>query len=288
MASQSRSFEQIYAGVDGETTRSLAEFRRDHPPKKLRVDGHTWDYVAFGRGGTPVLFLHGMAGAYDIWWQVLKALEERYRVLSLTYPPVEGLEALARGILAILTKEGISRTNVVGSSLGGYLAQFLAARQPERIRRAVLANTFPPNDLVAQRNRAAGRVLPLLPSWLLMRNFRQSVERAIYPASGNSEIVRAFLLEQSSGAMSKAQFLARYHCVIASFDPPELESLQIPTMIIEADNDPLVDETLREMLKATYPSAMVRTLHGLGHFPYLNQPTTYSALLRHFLQDETH
>lgn len=53
-------------------------------------------------------------------------------------------------------------------------------------------------------------------------------------------------------------------------------------MIIEADNDPLVEESLREQLKATYPSAQVHTLRGVGHFPYLNEPEAYTALLAGF------
>ncbi len=88
------------------------------------------------------------------------------------------------------------------------------------------------------------------------------------------------------GRMSKAQFMARYHAVIDPFAPPDLTALQIPAMIIEADNDPLVAETLREMLKATYPEAAVQTLHAAGHFPYLNEPERYTELLTTFWNSE--
>ena len=54
-------------------------------------------------------------------------------------------------------------------------------------------------------------------------------------------------------------------------------------MIIEADNDPLVEEALREQLKDIYSSATVHTLSGVGHFPYLNQAETYTQLLLDFL-----
>jgi pimeloyl-ACP methyl ester carboxylesterase len=53
-------------------------------------------------------------------------------------------------------------------------------------------------------------------------------------------------------------------------------------LIIEADNDPLVEETLREMLKANYPSAGIKTLQDMGHFPYLNRAGEYSKILEAF------
>ena len=56
-------------------------------------------------------------------------------------------------------------------------------------------------------------------------------------------------------------------------------------LIIEANNDPLIEEKLRERLKTTYPSAQVKILNHVGHFPYLNQPEEYTQILLDFLTD---
>ena len=277
------TFQKIYARVDPEARRSLEAFRRDHPLKQVSASGDTWDYVALGKGEETVLFLHGMAGAYDIWWQVLERLADQYRIISTTYPPVESLASLTLGIRAILAEEQVQKANIVGSSLGGYLAQYLVARHPELISRAVFANTFPPNEVIAGKTRLAAQLLPYLPSSLLMYGLRQNTEKRLYPASGHSEILRAFLLEQYSGAMTKAQFLARYHCVVDPFEAPNPQELGVPALILETDNDPLVEESLREMLKTTYPPAAVHSLGAVGHFPYLNVPDIYAAALRQFL-----
>jgi len=53
-------------------------------------------------------------------------------------------------------------------------------------------------------------------------------------------------------------------------------------MIIEADNDPLVERSLREQLKATYSTAEVVTLSN-GHFPYLSMPDEYTSYVNDFL-----
>ena len=280
-------FDELFTKVDAGTTVSLQAFHQNHPPQQVEVDSTTWEYVAFGQGEEAILFLHGMTGAYDIWWQQMEALQNRYRVISVTYPPVDNLEELSQGVLAILKRESIEKVNVVGSSLGGYLAQYLVATRTEKVAQAVFANTFPPNDIIAEKNRAIGTALPYLPEWLVMNVLRASFRDSVYPASGYDELTLAYMLEQSYGRMSKAQVWGRFRCVIDPFTPADSAALGIPVMIIEADNDPLVEETLREQLKATYPSATVYTLHDVGHFPYLSNAEEYTRLLEEFFEATT-
>ncbi len=276
-------FEELYAKVDTVTVASLKAFREAHPFQTLNVDGVQWTYLALGQGDETILFLHGMTGAYDIWWQQMEALQGRYRVISVTYPPLDSLGALEQGVMAILEAEGVDHFYVVGSSLGGYLAQYLVTRHPTIIRGAVFANTFPPNEIIAEKNKTIGAALPYLPAWLVMKVLSDSMRENVYPASGGSDLVLAFGLEQTYGRMSKAQVLARYRCVIEPFEAPNMAELGIPVMIIEADNDPLVEAALRQQLKETYPTAKVVTLSN-GHFPYLSMPAQYTSYLEAFFE----
>ncbi len=277
------TFDELAGRVDPQVRRSLLDFRAQHPPQQLTVGRATWEYVALGQGPETIVFLHGMTGAYDIWWQQMLALAPYYRVISVTYPPVETLEGLAQGVLAVMDAEGVARAHFVGTSLGGYLAQYLMAAHPDRLHgKVVLGNTFPPNELQRQKNGRLIRVLPLLPEWMIMRIFRRSFQERIYPAAGYSELVLAYMLEQSDGRMSKAQVVARARALLEPFPPADPAALGLQVMIIEADNDPLVEPELRALLKATYPTAEVHTLTGVGHFPYLNAAETYTALLADF------
>lgn len=275
-------FRKIYTHVSADTEQSLRAFRSNHPLNELIVEGMPWNYISLGQGRETILLLHGMTGGYDIWWQQIEALQDHFRFIAPTYPPLPSLAKLNRGVMAILAREQVEKFNVVGTSLGGYLAQYLVAGQPDRIEKAVFANTFPPNNIIREKFGRLGSLLPWLPEWMVMRNFRKATGEKIYPAAGNSELVLAYMLEQFYGRMSKDQVVARFRCVIDSFDPPDIQSSGISALIIEADNDPLVEETLRKMLKAAYPTAGIKTLHDAGHFPYLNRPDEYSTILGSF------
>ncbi len=276
-------FDEVYAKAGAPESESLSAFRVNYPPSSLEVNGVDWEYVVLGGGAETILFLHGMTGAYDIWWRQLETLQSEYRVIAVTYPAVNTLAEMDEGVMSILDGEGVDKLNVVGTSLGGYFAQYLVANHPDRILRAVFSNTFPPNDLIAEKNKTIGAALPFLPEWLVIDVLRGSFASSVYPASGNDELTLAFLNEISYGRMSKAQVVGRFHCVVEKFEAPNISVLGIPVLIIEADNDPLVELALREQLKVTYPSAEVQTLSGVGHFPYLNRASEYTKLLVDFL-----
>lgn len=270
-----KSFVQLYPQTDA-LQQDFERFRTKSL-QQVPIDGHTWNYLATGSGEETLLFLHGMGGAYDIWWQQIEALQDSYRILAPTYPAVSTMQALAEGIIAILDQEKITEVHLIGSSLGGDIAQYLAAYYPERVKSAVFGNTFVADR--AFRDMAAPMFAPLrwAPEWLIRYQFRKGVHSQHYPASGNSDFLRAYLLEQGYGAMEITQFKNRALCVLDIYD--KRLTKDIPLLIIESDNDPLVPETFSAQVKTTYPGAAVYTFSGAGHFPYLSHPDTYTRVL---------
>ena len=280
------SASELYDGKDQTVLNSLSDFRKT-PTQSLDYEGNSWKYLVTGKGKESILFLHGMAGNYDFWWQQISALKDDYRIVSVTYPPVSNLAEMGKAIIAILDKNNIKEINVVGSSLGGYFAQYLLATYPNRVKKAVFGNTFPPNDLLEKQNSKLVVVAKVVPEWLMMYFLRQGLYKNVIPAAQNDPLAKAVLVENTYGRMSKAQFVARYNCVIDKFQPNNDLSKQKNIMIFEADNDPLVPVALRTKLKQLYPQAQVHTFHGKGHFPYLNATLEYNAALKQFLFDST-
>lgn len=279
---QKFTFEKRYPLKDSVLS-SLQAFRAE-PVKTIQLDGNNWKYHVAGQGDTTLLFLHGMGGSYDIWWQQIDHFKKHYKTVSLTYPPVTNLNDLSKGVLAILDKEKISKVIIIGSSLGGYLTQYLAVNHPDRVLKAMLGNTFSPNLENKAKNETLVKVMQWLPEWFVIQNIRNKYNKEVVPASQNSPIVDAFLNELLGTEVTRKVFIARYYCVVDTFTAKI--SPNIPLQITEADNDPLVSKNLRDLLKKMYPQAKVVTLHNAGHFPYLMDAKAYNQIIETFLNQK--
>jgi maspardin len=273
------TFEELYPHKD--TVLSSLQVFRNEPTSDIKMGDFNWHYHVAGQGDTTILFLHGMGGSYDIWWQQINYFKNHYKIVSLTYPPVTHLTDLSKGILAILEKEKIQKVVIIGTSLGGYLSQYLAVNHPEKVMKVMLGNTFPPNTENKANNESLVKKMTWAPEWFVIKSIREKYNKEVIPASGNSPIANAFLNELLGKGVNRAVFIARYYCVVDTFTPKIASN--IPLQIVESDNDPLVNKHLLDMLKTTYPQAKVINLHEKGHFPYLMDAQDYNKIIEEFL-----
>jgi pimeloyl-ACP methyl ester carboxylesterase len=275
------NFFKIYTNNDS-FSKSLKKLQAK-PTKEIIIDGVKWHYYTGGKGTKTILFIHGMGGAYDLWWQQITAFEKDYKVISYTLPEsINTLKKTSNGILKILESEKVNTFYAVGTSMGGYITQYLVNLIPDRIDKAVFGNTFPPNTLIQKENATKSKIIPYLPEILIAKLGEKKLQNEIIPAAKNSQLLKAFL---PSIYFSKKQFMNRYYVVIDKFtaNPNSYKIKRIPKLIIESDNDPLIQPELRTKIKLLYKDAMVYTFHNEGHFPYINAAETYNIVLRDFL-----
>jgi pimeloyl-ACP methyl ester carboxylesterase len=100
-----------------------------------------------GGSGEPLLLVHGLAGSWRNWCEVLPALLERYRVIAVDLPghghsaaPPRGATTadLAASVAAVLEAEAVEGVTVAGHSLGGLVSLRLARTRPELVRGLLL------------------------------------------------------------------------------------------------------------------------------------------------------
>ena len=263
-------------------SQSLREFQ-SRKTTKIEINNIKWTYYSGGHGAKTVLFLHGMSGSYDLWWQQIQNLEKDFKVISYSLPEsINNLEETSNGIQAILEKEKVDTFIAIGTSMGGYISQYLVSTMPERIEKVVFGNTFPPNDIIVNANESKAKIIPYLPELVLLKLSDKKLNIELIPAANNSELLKAFL---PSIPYSKKQFMNRYAIVIDKFkiDPSKPMSKSIPKLIIESNNDPLVQKELRKALIKLYPEAETYTFKKAGHFPYINEAVLYNEVLNRFL-----
>ncbi len=148
-----RSIEQIYAYAPEAARNRLRAFRERYPAKIMdRPSGmyRCWDINDAHSANLPVVFLPTGLGHGEMWFPYL--LEGRYftRCIAFSLADANDVTTLAEEYLDMLTVLGVSRFVLVAQSVGGLVAQVMAARAPERVAGLCLITSgAPAKDLPA-------------------------------------------------------------------------------------------------------------------------------------------
>ncbi|UYM06487.1 alpha/beta fold hydrolase [Solicola gregarius] len=132
-------------------------------------DGAAIHYDVRGDGERSLLLLAGQSNDHR-WWDSVRAdFDARFRTIAVDWrgtgasdKPADDSYSTTRfadDALAVLDDLGIARTHLYGTSMGGRVAQWLAAGHPDRVDRLVLGCTSPGGRHGFERNGAVIRSL---------------------------------------------------------------------------------------------------------------------------------
>ncbi len=196
----------------------------------------------------------------------------------LRFPPTVPytLEDMAEDTVGLLDALGIGRAHLVGASMGGMIAQLVAAGFPQRTLSLTSIMSTTGNRALPRADRRATRALlmkprdPLDPEAVIARNVhvRKAVQSPVYPKS-DAELYDAAALAFHRGGYDPAGVARQLAATIVAADRrPLLSRISVPALVIHGDADPLVKlkcglDTARHLQNAD-----LEILPGMGHdFP---------------------
>jgi 3-oxoadipate enol-lactonase len=255
------------------------------PTRTVRI---AWESIG---SGEPVLMIHGLGYARWGWEPVAAPLAERFRLLlfdnrgvgeSDVPPGPYTIRELAEDALGVLDAAGLERAHVVGTSLGGMVAQELALGWPERACRLVLACTTPGGERAYPMPVATRRLMAeslALPPAVALRRF---VENALAPDAPRDlveQIVAHRLAAPPDPLGWAAQAAAGF-----SFDAFErVGEIAAPTLVLHGTADGVVDPRNSQLLAALIPDARLELFPGKGHLFFWEEPERFVSLVTDFL-----
>ncbi len=255
-------------------------FAAQFPERRLVLNGRAWGYVEAGQGPALVL-IPGTLGRGDIFWQQIAALSDRLRVVAVTYPETGGIEDWADDLAALMDRLGLQSAALLGSSLGGYLAQYFAAAHPTRVDRLFAANTLHSVAGITDKMPYA-LDLDAAPIVDLRAGFGQGLGQWAKAHPDQADLV-ALLMGEVDGRIPEAELRMRLKALKTAPELPDLALPQDRMFTIEADDDPLIPPQMRAAVRArVQPDVAYRFTWG-GHFPYVARPEAYTALLEQAL-----
>jgi pimeloyl-ACP methyl ester carboxylesterase len=253
--------------------------------RAVRVGGLLWKVTETkGRKGGPTLvMLPGTLGTSAIFRDPIERLGARVRMVSVTYPLIDDIHRLADSLAALMEQLGIARASIVGSSLGGFLAQHFAARHPQRVDQLILGNTLcdpgltrrivqrqPVDDLrAAPATKHRDMVIASVRSW-------PETEPAV-------KKLKALLIDSGTRLLSPRAMKARVLAVQAAPAVPALDLPGARITVIDCEDDPLLPRAVQDDVVQRYPGAHHARLKTGGHYPYIVRPDAYCAVLERAL-----
>lgn len=255
------------------------------------------------RGRDPLLLLHGVAGSWTTWTPLLRAahgLDRRGLVLldlpgwgSSPAPSAPlGVDASAEVVTAVLDALRVGAVDVVGHSMGAFVAMHLAVAAPARVRSVALVSGTTVATADASRHPLRG--LRTLPAYTLLRAGLTITGAAAVPVLRaiarvgllplvaspvfshvrrlDRSVLDAFVEElRPAGFTGAARSAARY-------DLGRWRAVSCPVTAVAGRDDVFARLSDLDGLRALVPQVRTVVLDDCGHFAHVERPAAVARV----------
>ena len=241
----------------------------------------------FERGqGAPLLYLHGGAGIRpDVPFLDLIAKERR--VTAPSHPGfgksalpdwLDSVDDIAHLYLELMDRIGMTRADLVGFSIGGWIAADLASKAPERFNRLVLIGP------VGVKTGSADKLD--IPDVFAMP--REQLDRLRFHDPGKNAADLAAMSDDELHIVARnSETLALLTWEPYMHNPKlnhRLHRVAAPTLFLRGASDGIVSADYLRRYAALIPNARIETIAEAGHLPHVEQRETTAAKVLGFLK----
>lgn len=233
----------------------------------LEVDGCK-THLRRGGAGEPLLFLHGASGA-PVVMPFMEKLAQRFDVLVPEHPGygaseepewLENIHDMAYFYLNFIAQLGLSKTTLVGSSMGGWIAMEMAVRDTSRIKSLVLVS---PAGIAAPGVQPAD--IFLMPPEEVVKSLFFD-EKLAQARLAQPEDVDISLKNRHTTA--RLAWEPRLH---DPFLPKWLHRIDVPVKIVWGRQDRILPVGFVDFYKKLLPKARIEILENCGHLPHVEK-----------------
>ena len=247
--------------------------------------------------GPQLVLVHGLGYARWGWETVAASLAERFEVILVDNRGIGESDAppgpytaaeMAEDVLRVFDAARIPRAHVVGTSLGGMIAQEVALGWPDRVGRLVLACTTPGGPSAYPLPEGTVRLMGEAPSLDPAVALRRFVENALAPetVTRRPELVERILAHRVATAQTSVAWAAQA-AAGAAFDAfDRLGRITQPTLVVHGTEDRVVDVRNSAILGERIPDARVELFPGGGHLFFWEEPERFVETVSAFLLED--
>jgi 3-oxoadipate enol-lactonase len=254
-------------------------------------------YDVWGRG-SPLVLIQGVGVGRWGWEPVADRLARRFQVITIdnrgigasdTPPGHYSTRVMADDVLAVLDHAGIQQASVVGTSLGGMIAQELALAHPERVDKLVLVATIPGGPRSRPMPLGTTYLFASAPFLTSRAKLREFVQQTLGPATlrRRPKLARRLAARKLAHPQSQDDWRAQTAAGVLFNPLGRQRRITQPTLVIQGTADQVVNPDNAEVLAGLVPNARVQRFDGAGHLLYWEQPKRFVRIVTDFLDPAT-
>jgi poly(3-hydroxyalkanoate) depolymerase len=260
-----------------------------------QVRGRRVRYAIQGqRDSPPLLLINGIGANLEVWQPLEERISNR-QVISFDAPGAGRSETALRPIrmrglaeitLELLDSLGYSEpVDVLGYSFGGAIAQELARRSPDRVRRLILAATLPGVGGVPGNPLLIVRLLS--PRRYYSRRALEAIAHDAYGGriASDPDALRAHADTRFLAPPTALGYATQVLSIWGWSSLRWLHTLRMPTLVLGGDKDPLVPMINNHIFLKLIPNARLHVVRGGGHLFLLDQTEDAAGALNAFLAE---
>jgi non-heme chloroperoxidase len=271
------------AGIDPAAAQQV-HLREVTLPSGVRLQ-----YAETGKpDGEPIILLHGYTDSWFSYSRVLPLLAPKYRAISITQrghgdsdrPGSYTADDFAADVDGFMQALGIERATVVGHSMGSFIAQTVAIRYPERVKKLVLVGsaTEAGNEVIVGLRDVVQTLTDPVP-YQFAYEFQASTAFVPLPPAFLETAV------QESLKLPAQVWKDVLDGLIATDNAARLAEITAPTLIIWGDRDGIFPQAEQDALAAAIPNATLSIYAETGHAPHWERPQDFAKELEKFVKD---
>ena len=265
------------------------------PTRLARNGSVALAYDVRGRG-SPLVLIQGVGVGRWAWEPVVERLARRFQVITIdnrgigasdSPPGHYSTRVMADDVLTVLDDAGIQRASVVGTSLGGMIAQELALAHPERVDKLVLVATIPGGPHSRPMPLGTTYLFAAAPFMTSKAKLREFVQTTLGPTTlrRRPRVARRLAARKLAHPQSESAWRAQTAAGML-FNPLGRQRRIIqPTLVVQGTADQIVDPGNASVLAGLVPDARVQRFDGAGHLLYWEQPKRFVRVVTEFLTD---
>jgi len=244
--------------------------------------------------GDALLLIHGLGYDRDGWGPALYLLARQFEVVAFDNrgvgrsdrpPGPYTTTAMADDAAAVLDAAGVSRAHVLGTSLGGMIAQDLALRHRERVQSIVLSSTTPGGERAYPTPQVTVDLFAAFAADPSAEQLLRLVENALSPetVSSRPELVEEILRYRLEHAPAPEPWLAQAEAGRTFSSLDALPRLALPCLVTHGTDDNVVDHRNAELLVRALPHAELHLMPKTGHLGFWERASEFAARVSDFL-----